>query len=177
VKRVLGIAAIVLVVVVVWWASGSPESRRATRGTVSDDARPPHPVAPTSDHRRRMTRTIAAPVLPWVAHLDGSPKVIRGELHTATTALLEAAVEQAVTRCADTASQDVHLEADVTLVDGTTTEADVLADPHTEYPAALVDCVRDALASSDLRQTGATGDTAVVRLPLAFEQATDALEP
>jgi hypothetical protein len=98
------------------------------QGTVLRDSRAPEP-AMTSERLRRAAPTIAAP-MHWVARLDGPPNVVRGELHTATAVLLEAAVEPALARCAETASHDVALEADVTLVDGTTTEADVLADPR-----------------------------------------------
>jgi hypothetical protein len=115
---------------------------------------------------------IAAPLPQPVAHHHSPPKVLSGQLRSATTALLDAAVERTLARCGATASGDLDLEADLTLVDGAATEADVLADPHAEYPPALVDCVRDTLASSDL--TGAD-DTAVVRLPLPFRQGADVI--
>jgi hypothetical protein len=152
-KRVLGVAAIVAVVA--WWV------HEPSRTTAARDVRVPDPVAAP----KRAAPMIAAPRPPPVAHHDSPPNVLSGQLDPATTALLDAAVERTLARCGAMASGDTDLEADLTLVDGAATEADVLADPHAEYPPALVDCVRDTLASSDLAQDD---DTAVVRLPLPF---------
>ena len=118
---------------------------------------------------------IAATLPQPVAHHYSPPKVLSGQLHPATTAMLDAAVERTLARCGATLSADMDLEADLMLVDGAATQADVLADPHADYPPALVDCVRDTLASSDLSEAD---DTAVVRLPLPFRQtaADDASE-
>jgi len=165
-KRALGAAAIVAVVL--WWAHEPSRSRSAA----AREVRAPDPVAttPKTDSPRRAAPMIAAPLPQPVAHHYSPPKVLSGQLHPATTALLDAAVERTLARCGATISADMDLEADLTLVDGAATEADVLADPHADHPPALVDCVRDTLASSDLSQDD---DTAVVRLPLPFRQTAD----